>query len=83
MNLDDPASRCTLISRNKPGLSQRKRLTARLQMAHSHSNACCSAPSHMDNCGEFGANTGDIPDFWGMIARMSHKFGAALALPFG
>ena len=52
-------------------------------MAHSYSNDFCSASSHMDNCGESRANSGDIPDFWGMIVSMRHRIGADSALPFG
>ena len=34
VNLVDPASSHTLVSKTKPGMSQRKRFTARLQTAH-------------------------------------------------
>ena len=72
-----------LSGKNKPGMPQRKRFTARLQWLINTAMIVSSASSHMDNCGESGANTGDIPDFWGMIIRMSQRFGAASALPFG
>ena len=83
MNLVAPASSHTLVATTKPGMSQRKRFTARLQRARSHSNDFCSASSHMDNCGESRANAGDIPDSRGLIVIMSSRIGADSALLFG
>jgi len=53
-----------LVSKIKPCMSQHKRSSARLQMAHYNSNNFRSASSHMDNCGKSRANTCVIPDFW-------------------
>ena len=37
----------------------------------------------MDNCGVARANTGDMPDLWGMNVIMSHRLGADSALLIG
>ena len=64
-------------------MSLHKRFTARLLMAHLYGNVSRSVSSHLVNCGGSRANSGDIPDFWGMIVIMSHRLGADSALPFG
>ena len=37
----------------------------------------------MDNCGESRANTGNMPDFWGIFVIMRHRIGAGSALLLG
>ena len=83
VNLVDPASSHTLVSKTKPGMSQRKRFTARLRMAHYYSNDFCRASPHMDNCEESRAHTGDVPEFWGMFVIVRHRIGAGSALLLG